>query len=743
VSRSPSPSSCRCLVVWALLSASVLAAPSPPAPNRAAEREALKKALVELAQRGPLKQSRLGVQILSLDDGSVVWSKDAEALMNPASNVKLVTAAAALFRLGPEYRFDTEFLVEPGGSPDHVKTLWVRGKGDPSLSTERLYAIVSELQHLGLREVGEIILDDSWFDGERLAPGFEQEVSDRAYTAPTGAISLNANAVGVYLRAPAPGARAVVEMEPASEYFEVVNGAAGTSSRARRASVNSEWTGTQQRITVRGTVPVGGDWAVWKRIDNPPLYFGYTFKRLLEQRGIRVRGKVKLGVVPERARLLHVSESETFDLILKRMNKYSSNFVAEQLLKTLGAEGKGPPGSTAGGVQVAEEFLEREIGIARGSYIFKNGSGLNDTNRFTAGQLAKLLKYMWDRFPLAPEYLSSIGIAGKDGTLRYRFEGSEAVGRLRAKTGTLENVSALTGYVQAVGGERFAFSVMVNDYPGRSSPVVQGIDAIGAAVAASGTPGGPGRAVAALTQPTPGGLTAASNEEAKTRIQTYLAVAQKADQRNLAFLRTAWRNERDAAVRAVVADSIYQSDPRDYLGSRALLDSFTATDEVYGRLRKLSRELKTEVPCVGSLTTMAAEGNGEALSRLVELARASSGDSSAQKTLSTALGDVSKTAPDELLVALRAAPATDRDAALVLLARGVAQQQDADHPLWASVRKMMASTDPETATFARGLETTLSQRMAAEKAPHPAPVAPAAVTVPSSVAPAGSERPGG
>ncbi len=434
--------------------------------------------------------------------------------MNPASNVKLVTAAAALAKLGPEYRFDTEFLVEPGPS-DRVRTLFVRGKGDPSLTTERLHAIASELVHLGLREVGDLVLDDTWFDAERLAPGFEQEVSDRAYTAPTGALSLNANAVGVYLRAAAPGARAVVELEPPSDYFEVVNAAVGASSRARRASVSSSWTGTQQRITVRGTVPVAGEWAVWKRIDNPPMYFGFTFKRVLEMHGIQVRGKPKLGAVPERTRLLYVAQSETFDLVLKRMNKYSSNFVAEQLLKTLGAELKGPPGSTANGVSVAEEFLEREVGIPRGSYILRNGSGLNDTNRFTARQLAQLLRVMWDRFPLAPEYLSSVGIAGKDGTLRYRFEGSEAVGRLRAKTGTLENVSALSGYVQSVGGERFAFSVMVNDYPGRSGPVVQGIDAIGAAVAAVGAPGGPDRAVASLMQPA--GVTPVSSEEAKAR----------------------------------------------------------------------------------------------------------------------------------------------------------------------------------------------------------------------------------
>jgi len=734
----------RLFVFAALACAPVLAGPQAPPRDKAADRAALKKTLLDLAQRAPLSDARLGMQLVSLDDGSVVFSKDADALMNPASNVKLVTAAAALAKLGPEYRFDTEFLVEPGPT-DRVRALFIRGKGDPSLTTEKLHAIASELAHLGLREVGELVLDDTWFDGERLAPGFEQEVSDRAYTAPTGALSLNANAVGVYLRASAPGARAVVELEPPSDYFEVVNAAVGASSRARRASVSSSWTGTQQRITVRGTVPVAGEWAVWKRIDHPPMYFGFTFKRVLEMHGIRVRGKPRLGAAPERSRLLYVAQSETFDLILKRMNKYSSNFVAEQLLKTLGAELKGPPGSTANGVAVAEEFLEREVGIPRGSYILRNGSGLNDTNRFTPRQLAQLLQVMWDRFPLAPEYLSSVGIAGKDGTLRYRFEGSEAVGRLRAKTGTLENVSALSGYVQSVGGERFAFSVMVNDYAGRSGPVVQGIDALGAAVAAVGAPGGPDRAVAAMLQPA--GLTPASSEEAKTRIGTYLAVAQKADQRNLPFLRTAWRTERDPAVRAVVADSIYQSDPRDYLGTRALLDSFTASEDVYGRLRKLARELKVEVPCLGSLTALAAEGNGEALSRLVELARASSGDVGAQRTVSGSLADVARTAPDELLISVRAATSADRDAALVLLAQGVAQQEDADHPLWPAVRKVMAATDPSVAAFGRGLDATLSQRVAAEKAPRvvqaAAPGALPAASVAPSTPPSATDRPGG
>ena len=139
----------------------------------------------------------------------------------------------------------------------------------------------------------------------------------------------------------------------------------------------------------------------------------------------------------------------------------------------------------------------------------KNGSGLNDTNRFSATQMTRILRYMYERFPLAPEYLSSVGIAGKDGTLKYRFEGSEAVGRLRAKTGTLENVSALSGYVQAAGGEKFVFSMMVNDYPGRSGPVVQRAGRAGRGGGGHGLTLGPSRAVAALADSArPGGALA-------------------------------------------------------------------------------------------------------------------------------------------------------------------------------------------------------------------------------------------
>ena len=688
--------------------------------KKRAEREALKASLMQVLQREPLNASRVGVHMQSLDDGSVVFSHNADELLNPASNMKLVTSAAALVTLGPEYRFETEFLVENESDGIKARTLYVRGKGDPSFTTERLYATVGELFHAGLREVQDIVVDESWFDAERTPPGYDQEDSDRAYMAPTGALSLNWNAVGVFLRpGEHVGAKGVVEVEPPSDYFLVESALTTGDRRARRFSVASDAAGAQQKIIVRGQVPeAGGVMSVYKKIDNPPLYFGQTLKQLLVARGVKVKGKVKPGVAPPRAKMLYVAHSDTFDIVLKKLNKISSNFIAETLLKVMGAEARGTPGTFAKGVDVVEEFLARDVGIPRGTYVMKNGSGLNDANRISAAQFDKLLRYMYERFPLAPEYLSSLGIAGKDGTLKYRFDGTEAVGRLRAKTGTLENVSALSGYVQAAGGEKFIFSMMVNDYPGRSGPVVRGLDALGSAVASVGSTSGPGSAVAQLAREE---QSTSPLAEVSSRVKTYLALVGQHDQRNLGFLRTAWRTERDPAVRAVVAEALYQSNPQDYLGVRTLLDSYSSSAEVYGKLRSVARLLSVEVPGLGSMVELAATGNAEALSRVVELAGAASGDSTSEGEMAEGLGAVAKTAPEELLQALRTASTRDREVSTTLLARGLIQAGEAEHPFWKALRKGLGAADVRQAEFARALEGSLARKVAEEKAPKPTP----------------------
>jgi D-alanyl-D-alanine carboxypeptidase/D-alanyl-D-alanine-endopeptidase (penicillin-binding protein 4) len=706
-----------------------------------ADREALKKVLLDVVKHSPFESARVSLQVQSLDDGAVILSHNGDELLNPASNVKLFTAAAALAVLGPDYRFETEFLLDDSPQATRPRALYVRGKGDPSITTERLYAIVSELFHDGLREVGDIVLDDSWFDPERLAPGFDQENSDRAYMAPTGALSLNWNTITVYLRGGERiGAAASVELEPASEYFTIEKSVSTAARLGRRFSVQSEQWGDKQKIIVRGTVPLDrGSIAVWRKIDNPPIYFGDTLKRMFADHGIKVKGRVRLGMVPTQSRLLHVSQSETFDLILKRLNKVSSNFVAEQLIKTLATEQKGPPGSFGNGIQVVEEFLEKQVGIPRGSYVMRNGSGLNDANRFSAAQIVRLLRVMYERFPLAPEFLSSLGIAGKDGTLRYRFEGSDAVGRLRGKTGTLEKISSLSGYVQSAGGEKFCFAAIVNDYAGRSGPVVQGLDALGVAVAAAGSSQGPEKAVAALMTPE---TVVKSIEEIKVRVRTYLAIGKQGDKRNITFLRTAWRTERDPAVRAVLAEALYQSNREDYLGIRALLDSFAVTETVYGRLRDVAKELGVEVPGVSSIVELAAQGQAEAMSRVVELCRATEGDEHAQREISISMAEVAKTAPRELVIALKSATPAERAAASARLAEGLSQAGGLEHPFWPALRSI-ESSGSELASFAKELEGALPIRPIQQDAiASPISVTAGAAAPPVSNQPADA-RPGG
>ncbi len=688
--------------------------------QRHADREALKSAVEAVLSRPPLDRARVGVQVVSLETGEIVYSHGAEELLNPASNVKLFTGAAAVAKLGPEYRYETEFYTDAPIRGGKVRTLYVRGKGDPTITTERLYGIVAELSRTGLKEISEIVIDESWFDTDRVPAGYDQEKSDRAYAAPPGAVSLNWNAVGIYVRpGEKPGDKAIVEVEPPSDFFVIESEVRTDGRKGPRVSVGTEVAPRdQQKIVARGAIGVNAPtFNAWRKIDNPPMYFGQTLKQMLGMRGVKVKGRVRLATapIPRDARLLHVSQSETLDVIIKRLNKVSSNFVAEQLIKTLGAEVKGAPGTHAKGIEVVEEFLAREVGIARGTYVMRNGSGLNDANRFSASQVNRLLLYSMATMPTMPEFLSSLGIAGKDGTLRWRFEGSDAVGRLRAKTGTLENVSALSGYVVAVGGEQFAFSIMANDYPGRAGPVVRGLDAIGAAVASLGSREGPSRAVADLVAPEsrPGNL-----EEVKSRVRTYLALGQQGDKRNISFLRTAWRSERDPALRAVVAISLFQSDPQDHLAAKTLLDSFMAGPEVYGRLRQVAHELETDVPGLEPLLDLAAGGNVEALSRVVELASASAGDARAELALSGGFSEIARSAPEELLSAMWGAAATDREAARELLARGLSASGDTTHPFWPALKKTMDARDVELAEFAKQTEAFLTRRTAEHAAPR-------------------------
>jgi len=695
-----------------------------------ADRVMLRSAVEEVLRRPQVAGARIGVHVVDVATGETVYAHEADELLNPASNVKLVTAAAALARLGPEYRFATEFSCSEPATKGNCGVLFVKGRGDPLLYTERLYQVAGELFHRGIRRVTDIVVDDTYFDEVRDGPGWEQESGDRPYLAPAGALSINHNAIEVYV---GPGdaekQRARVEVEPASEFFRIENAAVTVGRRNRQGiGVRAVADGPYTKLIIRGRIPVGRETTLLaRRVTNPPLYAGETIKELLKSRGVQVKGKVRTGTVPADARLVHTTWSPPLSEILRALNKHSNNFIAEQLLKTLGAEVMGPPGTWAKGVAAVEQFLVG-VGVPRGAYIMRNGSGLNDTNRFSAAQFTHLLVSAHQRALWYPEFASSLCIAARDGTIRTRLEGTLAAGRLRGKTGTLENTSALSGYVQLPSGGMYAYAIIVNDFPAKRRDAVAAIDDLAATIASGGPPPRPPPA------PPPDG------EELRARLATYANLMKQGDARNLPFLRSALRAEQDPILRATLAEALYRADRES--NAQVLVDNVPTAADVYGRMRALAAELTLPVPLVPSLLDLSAEGHPEALDRVLQLAVFASGDRSLEPLLTEGLQDAGRASPEALADAMKRANEATQLVVVDLLAKGiVASTEEGEHPV-----PVLLAAESATVPAAAKLSEKLAATLTALRTP-PAPAEPAAVPADAvatpAVSPPPNDRPGG
>ncbi len=632
------------------LLALALAVPPPPPPDLPAE-------LQGLVAGGALGRSRSGVEVFDLDGGRVIFASHARDLLNPASNSKIFTSAAALARLGPDYRWVTEVLLDapPRAGVVHGN-LTLRGHGDPTLVSERLWALAAELWHRGLRKVeGDLVLDDDFFDGQEQGPGWDQEDTDRAYLAPISALASNWGSVAIYVSpGERPGQRARVEVEPASPYFQVENRVVTAARGARHLRTSGAPARDGWRIRVAGRIGAGaGTVVLWRHVGEATRYTGETFRQMLAERGIRITGKVRRGRAAPASRLFYATQSDELAAVLRRLNKESSNFIAEMLVKTMGAELRGVPGSWPSGIDVVEDFLAREVGIPRGAYVMRNGSGLNDVNRFSAEQVIRVLAYMWPRMTLAPEYLSSLPIAGRDGTLRFRMEDTAAAGRVRAKTGTLEDVSALSGYVESLGGRHYAVSLLVNDYPSSLRQATAAEDGFTEALAAAG-----GAPAPAAPEPLP--VDAAAR---RARADGYARLAARQDPADAPKLFAALGRESDPALRALAAEALYRCDPDDPDAVEALVDDVPASAADVAALLRLAQEVSSGPPLVGPLVDVATDGDPRGLQAL--LALAASGDGGAapapgsaedgfDQALADGLAEVAQEVPRQLLEALAA-----------------------------------------------------------------------------------------
>jgi len=415
-----------------------------------------------------LDANQTAASVVSLPSGRQIYSHNSLQPLLAASVTKIITTAAALHYLSPEYRFKTLFMHTGQRQGDVIQgDLIIRGGGDPKLSTEQFWHIATQIKASGINEItGDLIVDAHFFDAYDRAPSWEVERTQQAYDAKLGALSLNFNTISVHLQ-PSDQVGEMIRtwLEPATPYIQLQN-TAKTIHRGRTtvsAYRSPEESLGQVYLSVRGQLPVGSQEKVIRlNIDNPIRYAAETFKAILQQIGVKIDGVTKISYNPVAGQELYYHLSDPLSLILKELNTFSNNFMAEQILKTIAAEKVGTPGSHENGLKLVEEFLQLSHVNTQG-VILQDGSGLSRKNRMTTQAITDVLSSMYSRFDIGPDFITALRVMGANGVLSQRLAKSPARGQIRAKTGTLNRVSTLAGYVATPHGKIFAYAIFLNN----------------------------------------------------------------------------------------------------------------------------------------------------------------------------------------------------------------------------------------------------------------------------------------
>ncbi len=463
---------------------------APPADAAARGKWLARELDAAIAARPALTGAKIGAYVASLPSGAPLWQHRGEQPMSLASTAKLFTAASALRALGPGYVWRTALYgVEAAGAEateeelrdGTIETLYLRGRGDPTLEYDALRALARDLADRGVRRIAkDLVLDASFFDADVEPPHFSEQPKERAaFRAPVSALSLNRNAVTVIITTDPRGeSPPVVRLDPpVPDVFKLVTDELVTTLDGKtriRLEVVTKGPAKKKEteLKISGQLRADGPGYYRRiRIDDPIAFTGAALRAALAEAGIRAPTKITLGTVPTAAdsgvRLYASFDSPTLAEVVRRMNKSSDNFLAESIYKTLGAALRTVPGPGTWGDAAAASraFLATlpPAGPGAAPLRIDNGSGLFDATSASPAQLVMLLRESYKDFRMAPEFMASLPVAGGDGTLQSRFRKRAAAGLVRAKTGTLAAVSTLGGYVGVDTSHLLAFAVLMND----------------------------------------------------------------------------------------------------------------------------------------------------------------------------------------------------------------------------------------------------------------------------------------
>lgn len=463
------------------------------------ETNALARQLEKMLRQPAFERAEIGMLVVRRSDGVELFAHNADRALTPASNQKLLTAAAALAHFGPTHHFPT--VIYSDAAPDDagaVETLVLCGSGDPSLRSEDYWRIAADLYRAGLRTVrGDLVLDDSAFDRVYWNPTWNG-VSARAYFAPVSAINANYGAFAVAVRPGSmPGAPLRVSLDPPVPFLQVRNqGTSGEETSRDSLTVIRQSTDDAEVIGVTGNLPVGGEARIeYRSVVNPVRYAGAVFRMQLEAVGISVVGSTRIGVTPDSAYTLTVFEGKSLAEIVRVFMKHSNNLMGEALVKAMGRDATSEPGTWENGLSVLRDELSK-LGVEPEKLLLADGSGLSYQNQVSPRALVQVLRAADRSFFFGPELYSSLPIAGGDGTLKKRANG--IAGAVRAKTGLLNKVSSLSGFATTRTGDEVVFSILVNGYRYGDYEVRAAVDRVVAALVGWGAEstsleeGGPG-----------------------------------------------------------------------------------------------------------------------------------------------------------------------------------------------------------------------------------------------------------
>lgn len=412
-----------------------------------------------------IPQEAVGVMVQQVDRSRPLILYNASRAMNPASNMKLLTTSAALELLGPAYTWHTDMLSAANLHDDVLDgDLFIKGYGDPALTLERFWALLHELRLQGVREIrGDLVLDNSYFDVPLSDPGNFDGQSDRAYNAVPDALLVNFKATRLIFQP--DGDRVRITADPSLPQLQIINhvqaSAAVCEDWKEHVTRTLQHEGENVSVTLGGHYPLacGEKWLELSLLDGTS-YAALLFGQYWRDLGGVLKGAVKVGNAPPNARLLARSVSLTLSEMIRLMNKNSNNVMARQILLTLGAERGGVPGNVEKGAAAIHAWLAAGGGDFN-ELVLENGAGLSRNERISPQHLGELLLREWHG-PTMPELVSSLPIAAVDGTMMLRLRNSEVAGRAHIKTGSLEGVKSMAGFVMDAQGRRWVVVFVVN-----------------------------------------------------------------------------------------------------------------------------------------------------------------------------------------------------------------------------------------------------------------------------------------